>query len=138
VPSSIDTSRAAPAIAAGGVAGATLRWAIAAGFGPHEFPWTLLVVNVVGSLVLGAVAFRAERGRREVARLALGIGFCGGLTTFSAFAVDTVALLDDERTGAAVAFVAASTGLAIAAVILGAAVRGRLDPPGTGAAGGDS
>lgn len=96
--------------------------------GPRAIPWELVVVNVVGSFVLGTVAFRVTTGRREWLRLGVGVGFCGGLTTFSAFAVDTAEMLRDERLGAAGFFLAVSTVGAVAAVAAGARLRRRFDP----------
>ena len=114
-------------MAGGGAAGAAARWAIDTATGDHAFPWALLAVNVVGAFVLGLVAFRSSTGPREPLRLTVGVGFCGGLTTFSAFAVEVADLLDG-RTATAGVFVAASVLGAIAAVVMGAAVRRRLDP----------
>lgn len=75
----------------GGVAGATGRWAVG------EIGWptwvSLLVVNTVGCAVLGWVVARwAER--EHPVRLALGVGLCGGFTTFSGLAVELAQLLD--------------------------------------------
>ena len=50
-------------------------------------PWGTLAVNLAGSLLLGALVVAAVDGQWMAL---LGIGFCGGLTTYSAFAVQTV------------------------------------------------
>ena len=86
----------AVAIAAGGALGASCRWFLVEASGNHRFPWPLLLVNVLGSLVLGALlAEESEHPRARVALHDLGaIGFCGGLTTFSTFAVEIVELID--------------------------------------------
>ncbi len=55
---------------------------------PHRLPWGTLLVNLVGSSVLGALVGAAVTGDPMAL---LGTGFCGGLTTYSAFAVQTVA-----------------------------------------------
>ena len=115
-------------VAAGGAIGATARWAVIEQVGLHAFPWALLIVNAVGSFVLGLVAFRAAGGRRELVRLGVGVGFCGGLTTFSGFAVAAAELGRDERLGTAVSYVTWSLVIAVAAIALGATVRRRLDP----------
>lgn len=115
-------------VAVGGVAGASSRWLVQTATGDHAFPWALLGVNVVGAFVLGLVAFRATHGRREMLRLGVGVGFCGGLTTFSSFAVTIAELLRDERAATATSFVVASFVGAIAAVIVGAHLRCRLAP----------
>lgn len=107
-----------PVIAAGGAAGAAVRWAVAttldAGGG---FPWATFVVNVAGCALLGLVL--AEEWTHPASRLALhdlaGIGFCGGLTTFSTFAVEVVDLIDAGRTSLAVGYVLASVAGGLAA-----------------------
>ena len=76
-------------VALGAAVGAPLRfltdWAMQARYG-HRFPWGTLTVNVAGSLVLGfVVGLPAAPG---VAAL-VGTGFCGALTTYSSFAVQT-------------------------------------------------
>ncbi|MCK0091601.1 fluoride efflux transporter CrcB [Rhodococcus sp. F64268] len=67
-----------------------------------QFPWSTLVVNVSGSLLLGilmglVLLHDADR-RLEVV---LGVGFCGGYTTFSTVSVETVRLLEEGRYRAA-------------------------------------
>ena len=109
---------AALAIALGAIAGATVRWAAVEVWPPRDgFPWTIFVVNVVGSFVVGiALAEEAAHPTWElIARYAVGIGFCGGLTTFSTFAVETATMLDDGRTGLAAAYMGASVFASITA-----------------------
>lgn len=115
-------------MAVGGVAGATARWLVFTASTDHAFPWTLLVINIAGSFILGLVAFRTATGHRETLRLGVGVGFCGGLTTFSSFAVTAADLLRDERTGTAISFVAVSVALAIVALVAGSTARRHLDP----------
>lgn len=50
--------------------------------------WWVFAVNVVGSAVLGFLGARLARLGRVNAKLLLGTGFCGGLTTYSTLAVD--------------------------------------------------
>ncbi|MGZ5400792.1 MAG: fluoride efflux transporter FluC [Nocardioides sp.] len=97
-------------VAAGGALGAVLRWAVAL-LGRDDFPWPTLAVNVAGSLLLGAVA----RGGPDWALVLLGSGVAGALTTYSAFALDTMRL---PRVQAAV-YVVASLALGSAAFALG-------------------
>jgi len=116
-------------VAIGGVAGAALRWAVLTTVEPGSFPWPVLVINIVGSLLLGAVL--AEEWVHPSARLVLhdlaGIGFCGGLTTFSTFAVEIVDLTRDGHLGTAVVYGVASVGGALIGIVVGAAAlrRGR-------------
>lgn len=66
------------------------------------FPMAILLVNVVASAVLGAVVgWTLNRSVGDEARLLIGVGVCGGLSTFSSFSNDTVVLLQQGRTGAA-------------------------------------
>ena len=110
-------------VAAGGVVGALAR----AGTGtllPHEpgtWAWSTLAVNAVGAALLCALLAAApSRG----ARLLLGTGVLGGFTTFSAFAVDAVLLVEAGRAPVAAAYVLTGVASLLAgAVIGGTAVR---------------
>ena len=90
----------------GGVVGSVLRWAVG------ETDWSagtvLLIVNTVASGLLGIViAMWADR--EHPMRLALGVGLCGGLSTFSGLAVELASRLD--RGEPLEAFVLAATSL---------------------------
>ena len=61
---------------------------------PSEFPWPILVVNVLGSFLLGFLTGLVLDGADERWHLVLGVGFCGGFTTFSTAMVDTVRLAE--------------------------------------------
>jgi len=110
-------------VALGGALGATCRWAVAELTGSTDWPWALLIVNVVGSFLLGVALVGGASPGLEMLRLGAGVGFCGGLTTFSGFAVASVRLLDDERTAAATIFVLASVVLGAGALIAGMRTR---------------
>ena len=73
-------------VALGGAVGSVLRYLAASRTDSDAFPTGTLVVNVAGSFLLGA--FSAMVLDDHVMAL-LGVGFCGGLTTYSAFAVGT-------------------------------------------------
>ena len=87
------------AIALGGAAGAVLRfWTSAAIYTllGREFPWGTLVVNVVGSLAMGFLSVILVE-RMVVSpewRGALLIGFLGAFTTYSAFSLETLYLVE--------------------------------------------
>lgn len=87
-----------------------------------RFPWGTLLVNVVGSFVIGYVAAFAGTdgplGQPTVA-VFLMIGVCGGYTTFSAFSLQTLALAHEGAWPRAAVNVIASVALCAAAVVLG-------------------
>ena len=89
--------------------------------GNSTFPYGTLAVNVLGSFVAGFVAALAiERGgMNPTARVAIMVGFCGGFTTFSAFAVDTFAYFRAGDPTRALVNVAAQLVLGLASVWLG-------------------
>jgi CrcB protein len=106
-------------VLAGGTA-AVVRAAVSAMFASHRgFPWAVLVVNVVGSGIGGAVLGLAERSAvTSDLAIVLLTGLCGGLTTFSTLNVETVQLVHDRRTGTAVASVAGNLALGVAIAAL--------------------
>lgn len=104
---------------AGGIA-AVVRAVVSATFARRRgFPWAVLVVNVAGSGIGGAVMALAERAdvSSDLA-LVLVTGFCGGLTTFSTMSVETVQLVRDGRLVTALASVAGNLTLGLGAAAL--------------------
>lgn len=111
------------AIAAGGVLGALARAGLVEVLPAGGVPVGTLVVNASGCLLVGVLmVLVTEAGRGgELARPFLGVGVLGGYTTFSGYAVDAQRLLAAGRVGTALAALAATPVLALAAVWLGAA-----------------
>lgn len=91
------------------------------------FPWGTFAVNVAGSAVLGFL-LGAERhlGLPPVVFALLGTGFCGGLTTFSAFGYETLRLLEDGALGEAAANVLGSLAAGVLVAWLGFRLAGVL------------
>src|SRR5207244_3579467 len=94
---------------------------------PAHLPVPTFSINVVGALVLGVLLARLaaagpDRGRRRIVRLAVGTGFCGGFTTYSALAVDTVTLGVDGRPGGGIAYGLLTLVVGLAAAALGLAL----------------
>jgi CrcB protein len=88
------------AVAAGGALGASLRYLIAAithEFLGHDFPYGTLMVNILGSLIIGylLILLPEQEVGIPVVRLLLITGVLGGFTTYSAFSVETLQLLQD-------------------------------------------
>ncbi len=106
------------AVLVAGSFGAVLRYALSRAFPvrPGHLPGGILIVNIVGSGVAGALIGLAERAALDGdLRLILVTGFCGGLTTFSTWTVETIELLDGGRRRAAVLNVVVTLVLGIGA-----------------------
>ena len=90
--------------------------------GPR-LPWGTLLINVVGSFVIGWFgALTADGGRLAVSadvRAFVMVGLCGGFTTFSSFSLQTLDLLQREDYGWACAHVASSVALCLLSVSAG-------------------
>ena len=91
-----DLARLALVVAGGG-AGAGLRFLVGLRVPAALYPWHTLGINTVGSFALGVLA-GACRDRPGWYAL-LGVGVCGGFTTFSTFSLETLTLLDEGRCG---------------------------------------
>jgi len=85
------------------------------------FPYGTLAVNVIGSFLLGLIYMLALRkaGLTENGRLFLGVGFCGGFTTFSAFALENFNLLQQKFLGTSVLYVSVSVVAGLLALAAG-------------------
>lgn len=109
---------------AGGL-GSVLRFVLAATLhrrlGEDGFPAGTLAVNVVGSLAIGAImAIYAARNALDAeARLALTSGLIGGFTTYSAFAYETLALVETHAYSRAAAYVGLTLVLCLGGCALG-------------------
>ena len=92
-------------VALGGAIGALLRYQTGRGMtrwlgaeAVTAFPWATLTVNVVGSLAMGLLAGWLSRYGQggEQWRLFLGVGVLGGFTTFSAFSLEMMMLIERQ------------------------------------------
>jgi CrcB protein len=108
------------AISAGGILGAEARYAlsVALPYSDRQFPWSTLVINVTGCLLIGVLmtALLSMPSPHRLVRPFLGVGVLGGYTTYSGFAVETQGLLLHHRPLVALGY-AASTVLACAGAV---------------------
>lgn len=97
-------------VAGGGVIGSLARWLVSLGIVDQGFPWATLLVNYVGSVILTALVLYAKhhKSHKWWWRPALGTGFCGGFTTYSAFALKIDQYLTDGKIQSALAYSLAS------------------------------
>ena len=101
-------------VACGGAVGSVARYLLGMAlmnFGASAgFPWALLAVNTLGSLAMGLLFgwFFLNGGGTEPQRLLLAVGMLGGFTTFSAFSLEIILLIQRGQIGLACAFIAAS------------------------------
>jgi fluoride exporter len=114
------------AVAAGGALGSIARFWLAAAMialTGSRFPWGTLLINVLGSFVIGLIAALtltpARMSLHPDLRSFLMVGVCGGFTTFSAFNLQTLELLQSGDAWPAVAYVLGSVVLCLAGVWCG-------------------
>lgn len=95
----------AAAVALGAALGALVRWQAGLMFNARwaGFPLGTLLVNLVGGLLIGMALEWLGRQPHELLKLLLVTGFLGGLTTFSAFSGESLALLRHGELGMALA-----------------------------------
>jgi CrcB protein len=109
----------------GGFAGANARFLVGRGVAAvfeTRFPLGTFLINISGSFLLGILGGLAAQGTSpssETIRLALGVGFLGAFTTFSAFELETYSLLADRAWITATANVLASVLVGLLAVRVG-------------------
>ncbi len=119
-------------VAVGGAFGAVLRYqlgrSMTAWLGAPAmgvFPWATLAVNAVGSLLMGLLAgwltFRGGEGGDQL-RLLLGVGLLGGFTTFSAFSLELVLLIQRGQLSLAALYALLSVALGMCGLFAGLAL----------------
>jgi len=114
-------------IALGAVVGASARYflstLIARDFA-SAFPYGTLLINITGSLVLGFfLVFSTDRVLLDPRwRLLIAVGFCGSYTTFSSYAFESFALMEQGQWLLSGINIVASNALCLAAVLVGAAL----------------
>ncbi|KPP88106.1 MAG: fluoride efflux transporter CrcB [Erythrobacter sp.] len=118
-------------VMAGGAIGALARYqlgrAVVQALGPVQvaaFPWATLAANVIGCGLMGLLFGWLARlgGSGETLRLLLGVGLLGGFTTFSAFGLEMLQLIERGATGVALVYAGFSIAAGLAALWLGLAI----------------
>jgi CrcB protein len=113
------------AVAVGGALGTVVRYELVRAEPPgNGFPWATFTVNIVGSFVLGvaATAMVEPWPPSRFLRPLVAVGFCGGLTTFSTWMVESVLLVRGDRAGLAAVYLAVSLVAGFLAAALGVLV----------------
>jgi CrcB protein len=110
-------------VALGGAIGASLRYLTGIGLmrllGPQDFPVAIITVNVIGSFLMGVfVVAAAQRGLTHFSPFVM-TGVLGGFTTFSAFSLETMTLIERGDTLHAALYVVLSVGLSVGGLALG-------------------
>ncbi|WP_068118577.1 fluoride efflux transporter CrcB [Tropicimonas marinistellae] len=118
-------------VALGGAIGAACRYltnvAMKALLG-IGFPWGTLTVNIVGSFLMGAlVVVLARKGGTHLTPF-LMTGVLGGFTTFSAFSLDAIFLMEEGKSEIALIYIAVSVLISLAALVAGLALARGLVP----------
>lgn len=111
-------------IAVGGAVGSLARWGLGEAFSGSSFPWATFIENVTGSFALGVLmvfVIDVWPPSRYV-RPFVGVGVLGGFTTFSTYALDTRALVVDDRAPLAAAYLFGTLAAGLAGVWLGIAL----------------
>ena len=112
-------------VGTGGAIGAIGRYSVGLAVSrlwSTSFPLATLGVNVVGSLLMGLLIGLLARYAPEwqaEARLFLAVGILGGFTTFSAFSLDTIGLIEGGQLGPAAIYVLLSVTLSVLALFFG-------------------
>ena len=113
-------------VMAGGAVGAALRFGLshAVPMVAGAWPWATFVANVLGSLLMGVLAFWLVRkgAQGEQVRLLLGVGVLGGFTTFSAFSLEIAQMIENGQLAMAFGYAVSSVLVALTALFAGVAL----------------
>lgn len=81
----------------GGAAGSIIRYLLQRVVNVPLFPYGTLLVNLAGCFLIGLLWGFFKNEEQEAGRLLLMTGFCGGFTTFSAFTLESLQMMNEEK-----------------------------------------
>ena len=105
----------------GGGIGSMLRYASSLLISSKIFPFATLFVNIIGSFIIGAILAISIKDEIFLTnwKLFIATGICGGFTTFSAFSLENMGLLQNGKYGIAAVYICSSIVLGVIAAFLG-------------------
>ncbi len=108
-------------IGLGGALGSMLRFGCSLLIGSKTFPFSTLLINITGSIIIGAVIAYSLKNETfsDNWKLFLATGICGGFTTFSSFSFENLQLFENGKFGMLAIYIGASVLLGIAGVWTG-------------------
>lgn len=106
-------------VAVAGALGVVARYGLSSAFHGDALPWATVAINLAGSFALGVLVVS---GGSEQVRNALGVGFLGGFTTYSTFAVQAWLFADAGEPGRGLVLVVVSVAGGVAAAAAGVAL----------------
>ena len=108
-------------VGAGGAIGSCLRYFFYVVMKGNNFPFATLFVNILGSLLIGllfALNIKNEYLSKEL-NLFLMTGLCGGFTTFSAFSLENITLLQEGKIGTCIFYITLTVAASLFATWIG-------------------
>jgi CrcB protein len=105
-------------VGAGGAVGSMLRYAVQRGFNSSLFPYGTIAVNIAGCFLAGLIAGALLKTTPQI-QLFLITGFCGGFTTFSAFSLECIQLMEKGQLLSLAFYIVLSVGAALLAAFFG-------------------
>ncbi|GIT90307.1 putative fluoride ion transporter CrcB [Jannaschia pagri] len=109
-------------VALGGALGASLRFLLGVALVRDGFPVAVLAANVLGCFVMGLVVVTLGRSGLDHWQPLLMTGLLGGFTTFSAFSLETLTLMERGDLAQAAIYVVLSVGGSLLAVVVGVSI----------------
>lgn len=111
-------------VALGGAAGSVLRYLVGRSINNSGFPLGTLIINLAGSFLIGLLFgyFTKTNQLASTGAILLMTGFCGGFTTFSAFSLENIEMMQSGQVFKALCYTAASVVFGILLCWLGKTV----------------